>query len=75
MMGKPQEKSFDCVEMKNSVQAEIMAEVDELGPEEAERRHALWLQRADDPLAVWWRAVNGADLDGNPRSRRATSRS
>jgi len=74
-MGKPRTKSFDCVEMKNTVQADIMAEVDALGSEEAERRHALWLQQTDDPLAAWWRMVTGAGLEGNPRSRRATSRS
>jgi hypothetical protein len=52
MTGK---KRFDSVEMKNAVQAKLLAELERLGGEEFERRRREWRERSDDPLARWWR--------------------
>ena len=50
-------KAFDCVEMKNRIQAELLAEEKRLGAGEMARRHEEWLKTSNDPLAVWWRNV------------------
>ena len=50
-------KTFDCVEMKNRIQAELLAEEKRVGGEEMARRRKAWLKNSDDPLAVWWRAA------------------
>ncbi len=48
-------KAFDCVEMKNSIQAKLLEEKRVLGEEEVASRHRQWLETSGDPLAVWWR--------------------
>ncbi len=53
-------KTFDCVEMKNRIQAELLAEEQRLGAEEVARRHEEWLKTSNDPLAVWWRNISSA---------------
>ncbi len=53
-------KAFDCVEMKNQIQAKLLAEVEQLGEAEVRRRHQEWLEKSDDPLAQWWRKVKAA---------------
>lgn len=55
-----QAKSYDCVEMKNRIQAELLAEKTRLGEAEVTRRHREWLETSKDPLAVWWRSVASA---------------
>jgi hypothetical protein len=50
-------KTFDCVELKNRIQAELLAEKARLGEAETERRHREWLAESTDPLAAWWRSV------------------
>lgn len=50
-------KTFDCVEMKNRIQAELIAEEARLGADEMERRRREWLETSSDPLAVWWRLM------------------
>ena len=50
-------KTFDCVEMKNRIQAELLAVERQVGEEEMARRREAWLKDSDDPLAVWWRAA------------------
>jgi hypothetical protein len=57
-------KTFDCVEMKNRIQAELLAEKERLGEVEMARRRKEWLETSTAPLAVWWRkaaSVEGAD--------------
>lgn len=54
-------KTYDCVEMKNRIQAELLAEKERLGEAEMARRRREWLETSTDPLAVWWRAVAPAD--------------
>ena len=48
-------KSFDCVAMKNRVQAALRAEKKRVGKTEQNHRHKQWLETSDDPLARWWR--------------------
>jgi len=50
-------KEYDCVEMKNRIQADLFEEKTRLGAEEMERRHEEWLEKSEDPLAAWWRSV------------------
>jgi hypothetical protein len=50
-------KTFDCVEMKNAVQAKLREEKQRLGEAEVMRRHHLWLETSEDPLARWWRSL------------------
>lgn len=53
-------KTYDCVEMKNRIQAELLAEKDRIGEAEVARRRREWLETSTDPLAVWWRGVTSA---------------
>ena len=71
-MGKGRRKTFDCVELKSSIQAEIGEEEAKLGAEEAEKRHAHWVRTSEDPLAMWWRSVagNGAAAGPSPRGKK-----
>jgi hypothetical protein len=50
-------KTYDCVEAKNRIQAELLAEKKRLGEAEMTRLRREWLETSTDPLAVWWRAV------------------
>jgi hypothetical protein len=50
-------KSFDCVEMKNAIQAQLRKENEGLTDEEIARRRREWLEKSDDPLAKWWRSI------------------
>lgn len=50
-------KSFDCVEMKNRLQAEMREREALPGPEEARRKRQQWLATSDDALAKWWRSL------------------
>ena len=50
-------KTFDCVEMKNRLQAEMKDRETRLGAEEMHRQRQQWLERGDDPLACWWRSL------------------
>lgn len=53
-------KSFDCVEMKNAIQADLRKEHERLSDEEIERRRRAWLATSDDFLAKWWRSMQAA---------------
>ena len=53
-------KTYDCVEMKNRIQTELMAEKTLLGETEMAIRRREWLEKSRDPLAVWWRTVASA---------------
>jgi hypothetical protein len=50
-------KSFDCVEMKNTIQARLREKYAGLADEEIESRRRRWLETSDDPLAKWWRDI------------------
>jgi len=51
-------KEFDCVEMKNRIQREILAEEEHTGEEEERRRRRDWLETSDSPLARLWREAS-----------------
>jgi hypothetical protein len=53
-------KSFDCVEMKNAIQAQLLKEHEGLSDEEIAHRRREWLETSKDPLAVWWRSIPSA---------------
>lgn len=63
MAGKT--KSFDCVAMKNRIQAELVEERKQLGEQEQLRRHHEWLKTSDDPLAVWWRSLKEVQTEAS----------
>jgi hypothetical protein len=50
-------KDFDCVEMKNELQARLAKKYEGLSDEEIARRRKEWLEKSDDPLAKWWRSI------------------
>jgi hypothetical protein len=50
-------KSFDCVEMKNAIQAQVHNEYEGLDEHEIARRRRQWLETSDSPVAKWWRAT------------------
>jgi len=50
-------KKFDCVQMKNALQACMAKENEGLSDEEIARRRREWLEKFDDPLAKWWRSI------------------
>ena len=53
-------KTFDCVKMKNAIQAKQRREWKGLPDEEVRRRVKERLDASDDPLARKWRRVRGA---------------
>jgi hypothetical protein len=60
-------KAFDCVEMKNRLQAEQQEQEQRLGAEEIRRRRQHWLAKGEDGLARWWRALSKqAQLEHKP---------
>lgn len=50
-------KSFDCVEMKNAIQAQLRKEYAGLDEHEIARRRRQWLETSDSPVAKWWRSI------------------
>ena len=58
-------KTFDCVEMKNRIQAELLQERERVGEDVQEERRRDWLMTSDDPLARWWREVSRKKVAGD----------
>jgi len=54
---KTMNAKFDCVEMKNRIQAKMLEEEQRLGAGEMRRRRQEWLAQGADPLARWWRTL------------------
>ena len=50
-------KAFDCVEMKNAIQAKHRSEFDGLTDEEVRRRIAERLANSSDVVARKWRSI------------------
>ncbi len=65
-------KTFDCVEMKNAIQAKLREKHAGLSDEEIARQRRRWLETSDDPLARWWRSLPPSQF---PRPTAAQSRS
>jgi hypothetical protein len=68
-------KKFDCVRLKDAIQARRMAEHRGLSDEEITRRIHAKLMTADSPVARLWRAVGAqqAGTEGHvlaPQARR-----
>ena len=51
-------KEFDCVEMKNRIQREMLEEEERAGEDEDRRRRRDWLETSDSPLAQLWREAS-----------------
>lgn len=52
-------KPFDCVRMKDEIQAAMLKEDAAIGKGMAEKRRKMWLYKSNDELARWWRSVKG----------------
>ena len=50
-------KTFDCVKMKNEIQAKLRQEYDALTPEEIRKRRREKLETSDDLIARKWRRL------------------
>ena len=59
-------KTFDCVEMKNRLQADLREQERHLGPEDIRRQRQQWLATSEDGLARWWRTLGTRELDVKP---------
>ncbi len=51
------EQKFNCVEMKNRIQAALMREYDGLASEEVRRKRRDKLASSDSPAARMWQAA------------------
>jgi len=51
-------KSFDCVEMKNAIQARLLKEYAGLTDEEVRARIKRKLTTSKDPVAQKWRSIS-----------------
>ena len=55
-MKKP--KDFDCVEMKNAIQRELLEQRAGLSDQEVRARIRHDLETSQSPIARWWRSIN-----------------
>ena len=51
-------KAFDCVEMKNRLQADLRNQEQCLGAEGVRKQRRQWLATGEDSLARWWRSIS-----------------
>ena len=51
-------KDFDCVEMKNAIQQELLKQRAGLSDEEVRVRIRHELETSQSPIARWWRSIN-----------------
>jgi len=51
------EKKFDCVKMKDEIQARLRKEWEGLTDEQIRERIRQNLDTSNEPLAVWWRKI------------------
>lgn len=65
-MRKP--KSFDCVEMKRAIYAQLQKEHEGLDDAEIARRREEWLQESDSTVAKWWRSAGAAKQEASSGS-------
>ena len=59
-------KSFDCVQMKNAIQAELRKEHEGLDDAQVARRRRGWLENSDSAVARWWRSAQAAGQTTHP---------
>ena len=65
----PKTKVFDCVEMKNRIQAEISKENEGLSEVEITERRRVLLETSDDPVAKKWRQLRRSGLTATGRNK------
>jgi len=53
-------KTFDCVQMKDEIQARLRAEWQGLTEEEIRAKVPEHLETSDSSIAKWWRSVQRA---------------
>jgi len=53
-------KAFDCVQMKDEIQARLRAEWQGLTEDEIRARVREHLETSDSSIAKWWRTVQAA---------------
>ncbi len=51
-------KGFDCVEMKNAIQRELLEQWAGLSDQEVRDRMRHHLETSQSPIARWWRSIN-----------------
>ncbi|HPO14206.1 MAG TPA: hypothetical protein PLI09_12245 [Candidatus Hydrogenedentes bacterium] len=51
------QKSFDCVEMKNRIQEDLLTECEGLTPEEERQKRIQKLSSSDSPAAKIWQSA------------------
>lgn len=68
-------KPFDCVTMKNEIQAKLLEEHKGLSDDEIARRRKVWLETSNDPLAAWWRTVSSSAVLASSAADTAASSS
>lgn len=59
-------KTFDCVQMKNELQASLAKKYEGLSDQEIARRRKEWLETSDNPLAKWWRSIPASPVSVHP---------
>lgn len=59
-------KPFDCVAVKDAIQAKLRQKQEGLSDEQVLRRRRQWLETSDDPVARWWRSLPGTPLAPHP---------
>lgn len=57
-------KDFDCIDMKDAIQEDLLKEEKRFGEDEIMNRHRKWLRTSSDPLAAWWRKAAGTCTPG-----------
>lgn len=57
-------RAFDCIKMKDAIQAKMLKEEAAIGKNVAEKRRKIWLEKSNDELARWWRSVKGEGKAG-----------
>ena len=50
-------KSFDCVEMKDAIQAKLRKEYEGLTPQQVRQRRQMKLKTSNNDVAVKWRRM------------------
>ena len=61
-------KKFDCVQMKNDIQARLRTQWQGLTEEEIRARVREHLETSESSVAKWWRAIQAArPRTGEPR--------
>jgi len=50
-------KDFDCLKMKDEIQAQLRKEWEGLSPDEIRERIQHNLKTSQEPIAIWWRAL------------------